>query len=307
MTLDSTIEINSLTKQFGTVRAVDELSFTVNPGRVTGFLGPNGSGKTTTLRMLLGLMNPTSGQALIGGKTYEQLQQPGQVVGAALEASSFHPGRTGLDHLRVHTPQVGVPDARAHELLEFVGLAEAKNRRVGGYSMGMRQRLALAFAMLGDPSVIVLDEPANGLDPQGIAWLRQLLRAFASQGKTVLISSHMLTEVQHTVDDVIVIARGRKVHASSLADLSRLATQNVTVDGPDRARILQLVQSNHWSYQESNRGIVVANVNGAEVGARAFAAGVELHQITDAATPLEDVFLKLTTETQAPASLGGVA
>lgn len=307
MTVDSTIEINSLTKQFKSVRAVDDLSFTVNPGRVTGFLGPNGSGKTTTLRMLLGLMNPTSGQALIGGKPYARLQQPGQIVGAALEASSFHPGRTGLDHLLVHTPQIGVPDARAHELLEFVGLADAKKRRVAGYSMGMRQRLALAFALLGDPDVIILDEPANGLDPQGIAWLRQLLRAFAAQGKTILVSSHMLTEVQHTVDDVIVIARGRKVHSSSLSDLSLLATRTVTADGPDRARLAQFASEQNWTYTETNRGIVIEDVNGAEFGARAFAAGVELHQLTDATSSLEDVFLKLTTEVQTPTTTGGAA
>lgn len=307
MNSPSTIQINGLTKTFGAVRAVDDLSFTVQPGRVTGFLGPNGSGKTTTLRMLLGLMNPTAGDALIGGKTYASLDKPAQVVGAALEASSFHPGRTGLDHLRVHTPQIGVPDARCHELLEFVGLDDAKNRRVAGYSMGMRQRLALAFALLGDPSVIILDEPANGLDPQGIAWLRQLLRAFAAQGRTVLVSSHVLTEVQHTVDDVVVIAKGRKVHASSLADLRSLASQSVSVDGPDRSKITQLATDNQWDWNESNTGIVIHQVSAAEVGARAFTANIELHRLIDADVGLEEVFLKLTSETHAPASLGGVA
>lgn len=307
MNAESTIHISGLTKTFGTVRAVDDLSFTVQPGRVTGFLGPNGSGKTTTLRMLLGLIAPTAGEAHIGGKPYSGLDHPGKVVGAALEASSFHPGRTGLDHLRVHTPQIGVPDARAHELLEFVGLGDAKNRRVAGYSMGMRQRLALAFALLGDPSVIILDEPANGLDPQGIAWLRQLLRAFAAQGRTVLVSSHVLTEVEHTVDDVVVIAKGRKVHASSLAELRQLASRTVSIDGPDRTRITQLASDNHWRWSESNTGILIHDVNAADVGARAFAANIELHRLVDADVGLEDVFLKLTSDTEAPVSLGGAA
>lgn len=307
MNQEATIEINSLTKQFGRVKAVDELSFAVKPGRVTGFLGPNGSGKTTTLRMLLGLVNPTAGSALIGGRPYVNLENPGQVVGAALEASSFHPGRTGLDHLRVHTPQIGVSDDRCHELLEFVGLSESKNRRVAGYSMGMRQRLALAFALLGNPSVIVLDEPANGLDPQGIAWLRNLLRHFASEGRTVLVSSHVLTEVQHTVDDVVVIARGKKVHASSLADLRKLASRVVSVDGPNRAAIVQLAGDHQWNWKETNTGISIENVDAAEVGARAFAANIELHRLVDAEIGLEDMFLKMTSDAQAPVSLGGNA
>lgn len=307
MVTSPTIEVTSLTKDFGPVRAVDDLTFTVQPGRVTGFLGPNGSGKTTTLRMLLGLFRPTSGTALIGGKSYVELDRPGAVVGAALEASSFHPGRSGLDHLRVYAPQIGVPDSRAHELLEFVGLSDAKDRRVGGYSMGMRQRLALAYALLGDPSVIILDEPANGLDPQGIAWLRQLLRSFAAQGKTVLVSSHVLGEVQHTVDDVIVIARGKKIHASTLAELSALASKRVSVDGPDRARISRLAIDNQWQWDTGNRGIVLHDVDASIVGAKAFAAGIELHRLVDEEVALEDVFLRLTSQVDAPISLGGQA
>ncbi len=217
------VEVVGLTKRFGPVHAVTDLSFTVVPGRVTGFLGPNGAGKTTTLRMLLGLATPDAGTATIGGHPYAQRAHPMRSVGAALEASSFHPGRTARDHLRVYAPQVGVGDARCDEVLATVGLTEAADRRTGGFSMGMRQRLALATTLLGDPQVLLLDEPANGLDPEGIAWLRQFLRYLAAQGRTVLVSSHVLSEVEQTVDDVVIIARGRLVHASSLAQLEAMA------------------------------------------------------------------------------------
>ncbi|MFI5426383.1 ATP-binding cassette domain-containing protein [Aeromicrobium sp. UC242_57] len=212
----SEITITGLTKTFGAVRAVDDLSFTVRPGRAPGFLGPNGSGKTTTLRMLLGLVEPTAGSALIGGRHYTELPQPARTVGAALEANSLHPGRTARGHLRVFAPQVDATDARVDEVLEVVGLTEAANRRVSGVSLGMRQRLGLATTLLGDPQVLVLDEPANGLDPHGISWLRLFLRHLAAEGRTVLVSSHVLGEVQQTVDDVVIIARGRLVHASTL-------------------------------------------------------------------------------------------
>ena len=173
--------------------------------------------------MLLGLVRPTSGTATIGGQTYDQIRRPQQTVGAALEAASFHPGRTALDHLRLFTPQAGVPDARAAQVLELVGLSDVAHRRVGGFSLGMRQRLALATTLLGDPRVLLLDEPANGLDPEGIRWLRGFLRALAAEGRTVLVSSHVLSEVEQTVDDVVIIARGRLAHASSLTDLARMA------------------------------------------------------------------------------------
>src|SRR5665647_1718671 len=214
------VVVDHLSKSFGPVQAVDDLSFEVGPGKVTGFLGPNGAGKTTTLRMLLGLVTPTAGTAPLGGHRYHDLSRPGHVVGAALEAASFHPGRSARDHLRVYAPQVGVSTRRCDEVLELVGMSDAADRRVGGFSMGMRQRLGLAATLLGDPKVLLLDEPANGLDPEGIAWLRALLRHLAREGRTVLVSSHVLSEVQQTVDDVIIIAKGRLVHASSLADLA---------------------------------------------------------------------------------------
>lgn len=307
MRTETDIVVDHLTKQFGSVKAVDDLSFTVRPGAVTGFLGPNGAGKTTTLRMLLGLVRPTAGSALIGGRRYTDLEKPGATVGAALEASSFHPGRTGLDHLRVYAPQVGASDARCHELLELVGMTDAAKRRVGGYSMGMRQRLGLAYALLGDPDVILLDEPANGLDPQGIVWLRHLLRAFAAEGRTVLVSSHVLSEVQHTVDDVVIIAQGRLVHASPLRELHALVESRTRVTGPRPEDIERLVTEQGWRSEAVAGGVDILNVSAATIGSAAFAAGIELHQLADVGVGLEDVFLRLTSSPDAPASRGGVA
>src|SRR6476660_3711386 len=213
------IEVRNLTKRFGTFTAVDNLSFTVEPGRITGFLGPNGAGKTTTLRMLLGLVRPTGGSATIGGQRYHDIARPMAVVGSALEATNFHPGRTGRDHLRVLADTAGVSAQRVDEMLELVGIPAAARKRAGGYSMGMRQRLGLAAAMLGDPHVLILDEPANGLDPEGIRWLRGFLRHLSGQGKTVLISSHMLQEVEQTVDEVVIITNGQLVKQGTMADL----------------------------------------------------------------------------------------
>lgn len=291
------IEVRHLTKTFGQVTAVDDLSFTVRPGRVTGFLGPNGAGKTTTLRMLLGLVRPTSGTATIGGRRYAELERPLRTVGAALEAADFHPGRTALDHLRVYAPHAGVPDSRAHEVLDIVGLGSAARRRVGGYSLGMRQRLGLATTLLGDPPVLLLDEPANGLDPEGIRWLRDLLRMLAAQGRTVLVSSHVLSEVQQTVDDVVVIAGGRLVHASTLAELDRLAERQVRVVSPDPAGLDALVATAGWRRTAAPQAPGVAELTGlepAEVGAAAHRAGLELHELSAHGVGLEEVFLRLT-------------
>ncbi|OUZ12788.1 ABC transporter ATP-binding protein [Aeromicrobium sp. PE09-221] len=296
MAAPAAVTVDRLSKHFGQVKAVDDLSFAVRPGAVTGFLGPNGAGKTTTLRMLLGLMRPTSGRALIGDQSYTELRHPAQTVGATLEASSFHPGRSGLDHLRIYAPQVGVPDSRCHELLELVGLAEAKKRRVGGYSMGMRQRLALAYAMLGDPSVVILDEPANGLDPQGIVWLRQLLRAFADEGKTVLVSSHVLSEVQSTVDDVVIVAKGRLVHESSLAGLRDLTETTTEIVTPTPDRLRDLAQRRQWNIEDTQGALRIHGVDEATIGAAAFADGIELHRLADVGVGLEEVFLRLTGE-----------
>jgi ABC-2 type transport system ATP-binding protein len=205
------ISVESLTKDFGRVRAVDDLSFTVEPGRVVGFLGPNGSGKTTTLRALLGLVRPTHGRALVGGRAYRDLANPARDVGAVLEARAFNPGRTARDHLRVVCAEARLPRRRVDEVLALVGLDDAADRRAGGFSLGMGQRLSLAAALLGDPGVLILDEPVNGLDPSGIRWLRSLLRSLAAEGRTVLLSSHLLAEVEQTVDEVIIVDRGRLV------------------------------------------------------------------------------------------------
>jgi ABC-2 type transport system ATP-binding protein len=214
------ITVTDLTKRYGTVTAVDRLTFTVEPGLVTGFLGPNGAGKTTTLRMLLGLVTPTEGSALIGGRRYADLREPRRAVGAVLEATGFHPGRTGRDHLRVIASASGISEERVAAVLDQVGLSGAAGRRVRGYSLGMRQRLGLAAALLGDPRVLILDEPANGLDPAGMAELRDVLRALAVDGRTILMSSHVLSEVAQTVDQVIIIADGTLRFAGPVGELT---------------------------------------------------------------------------------------
>jgi ABC-2 type transport system ATP-binding protein len=214
------ITVSGLTKRYGSVTAVDGLTFEVEPGVMTGFLGPNGAGKTTTLRMILGLVAPTAGQALIDGRRYAELTQPRRVVGAVLEPTGFHPGRRGRDHLRILARTGGFPPERAEQVLERVGLTDAADRRVGGYSLGMRQRLSLAAALLGDPRVLVLDEPGNGLDPAGMAELRDLLRGLAAEGRTVLMSSHVLSEVAQTVDRVVIVAAGTLRYAGELAELT---------------------------------------------------------------------------------------
>jgi ABC-2 type transport system ATP-binding protein len=214
------IQAHGLTKQFGSVRAVDDLSFGVERGSVTGFLGPNGAGKTTTLRMLLGLVAPDAGTATINGHAYADLPEPLHRVGAVLEASGFHPGRTARSHLRIQALAARADASRVDEVLDLVQLTEAANRRIGGFSLGMRQRLGLATALLADPEILILDEPANGLDPEGVRWLRGLLRGFAAEGGTVLMSSHMLAEAALTVDSVVIVDRGRLVTQSPLASLT---------------------------------------------------------------------------------------
>jgi ABC-2 type transport system ATP-binding protein len=211
---------NSLTKRYGEIVAVDQLTFSLGAGTVTGFLGPNGAGKTTTLRLLLGLAEPTAGEALVFGRRYRELDQPAQRIGAVLESSDLHPGRSGRDHLCTLALAADLPASRVDEVLQLVDLVAVANRRVRTYSLGMRQRLGLAAALLGDPELLVLDEPANGLDPAGVHWLRQFLRGFAEQGGTVLISSHMLAEVAQTVDDVVILSRGRSVAAGRLDEFA---------------------------------------------------------------------------------------
>jgi len=215
-----TLTVSNLTKAYGPITAVDRLSFSARPGRVTGFLGPNGSGKTTTLRVLLGLARPTSGSATIGGVPYRDLTEPARTVGAVIDNMGFHPSRSAAQHLRILASAAGIDKRRVDEVLGLVGLTDAAGRTIGGFSLGMRQRLNLAGALLGDPGALVFDEPLNGLDPEGIRWVRDLLRRLAAQGRTVLLSSHLLAEVAHTVDDVVVISGGRLVTESALADIA---------------------------------------------------------------------------------------
>jgi ABC-2 type transport system ATP-binding protein len=287
----------SLSKRFGEVLAVEDLSFELEAGTITGFLGPNGAGKTTTLRMLLGLATPTSGRALVFEKTYAQLERPALRVGAVLEATDFHPGRSGRDHLRTLGRAVDIPDSRADEVLGLVELQAAANRRVKGYSLGMRQRLGLAAALLGDPELLILDEPANGLDPEGVRWLRDFLRSLASQGRTVLISSHVLAEVAQTVDQVVIISRGRLVVESSLEQLTARVSGSVRVRTPNAAQLQQaLEQEGLQTTSSSDHALLVGGTTSAHVGDVAFAAGIPLHELTAEGSSLEQIFLELTTE-----------
>ncbi len=287
------IEVSGLTKRFGALTAVDHLDFAVRPGRVTGFLGPNGAGKTTTLRMLLGLVRPTSGTATIGGRRYGDLPQPLQTVGAALESTNFHPGRTGRDHLRVLASASGIPLARADELLEQVGIPAAARKRAGGYSMGMRQRLALAAALLGDPQVLLLDEPANGLDPEGIRWLRGLLRYLAGQGKTILVSSHLLAEMEQTVDDIIIIANGRRVAQGPITELRGEPTALVRSTDPDALRSALLV-GGLTAETRPDGALTVRTGDLARVGQLAFQGQVPLTELRNLTSDLEALFFQLT-------------
>jgi ABC-2 type transport system ATP-binding protein len=291
------ITINELTKRFGQVTAVDDLSFEVDQGTVVGFLGPNGAGKTTTLRMLLGLVTPTRGSARIDGRPYRGLSDPVRHVGALLEASSFHPGRSARNHLRVVATAAGLPSTRADQVLEQVGLALAARRRVGGFSLGMRQRLGLATALLGDPQVLILDEPANGLDPEGVHWLRGFLRQLADQGRTVLVSSHLLAEVAQTVDQVVIIAAGRLVTQSTLAALTARTDQLVRVRTPQADTLRSLLAAQGiQAHPDGADQLLAAGTTSEVVGKAAAAAGIVIYEMGVERSNLEDVFLQLTSQ-----------
>jgi ABC-2 type transport system ATP-binding protein len=290
---------DSLTKRFGSVLAVDSLSFALEAGTITGFLGPNGAGKTTTLRMLLGLAGPSSGSTSIFGSTYAQLDEAALRVGAVLEATDFHPGRSGRDHLLTLSRAVRLPDSRVDEVLRLVELDGAAHRRVKGYSLGMRQRLGLAAALLGDPELLILDEPANGLDPEGVRWLRDFLRAFAAGKRTVLISSHVLAEVAQTVDQVLIINRGKLVVETSLEQLTARVGGSVRVRTPERTKLERALQREGIETTTINdQGLLVHGVSSDKVGDLAFAAGVPIHELLVEGSSLEDIFLELTSEPQ---------
>jgi ABC-2 type transport system ATP-binding protein len=297
------IVVDDLTKVFGgRIRAVDQLSFTVEPGSITGFLGPNGAGKTTTLRMVLGLVRPTSGHATIGGLPYRQLPNPTRMVGAALESASFHPARTARNHLRVMCTVGALPQSRADEVLDLVGLHDAARRKVRGFSMGMRQRLSLAAALLGDPQVVVLDEPANGLDPDGIRWLRGLLRHLASQGRTVLVSSHQLNEVEEVADRVVILNHGRLVRAGSIEELTA-GSDTVVVRSPNLEPLVAAVSGDGTTVQRPDATTLqIQGLTLAQVGHAAFASGVEVHELSAQRFDLEELFFALTSDSEAGGS-----
>ena len=301
------IVVRNLTKRFGTVEAVRDLSFVVEPGRVTGFLGPNGAGKTTTLRTALGLVAPTDGEVTISGARHDQLAHPARVVGALLDTGGFHNSRTARAHLRIYTAAIGVPDRRADEVLTLVGLTEAANRKVGAFSLGMRQRLALATTLLGDPKVLILDEPGSGLDPEGLAWLRGFLRSFAASGRTVLVSSHQLGEIAQTADQVVIISQGTAVFEGRLDQLGGGADR-VRVRCADPARLATALAergvTDIQSTSEEDRadragthggGLTVTGASPVTVGDVALAAGVAVYGMAEERTDLEQRFLALTT------------
>jgi ABC-2 type transport system ATP-binding protein len=306
------VQAEHLTKRFGEVLAVDDLSFTLERGTVTGFLGPNGAGKTTTLRMLLHLVQPTAGRALVFGRRYQDMDRPAAHVGAVLEAADFHPGRSGRDHLFALALALGrereeghwflgrerAAAARVDAVLHLVELSAAANRRVGSYSLGMRQRLGLAGALLGDPELLILDEPANGLDPEGVRWLRDFMRDFAADNKTVFVSSHVLAEVAQTVDQVVIINKGKLVAFEPLAKLTDgVTTGAVRVRAPGAQRLQTTLQQHGFTATVlDGNELLVEGASSAQIGEIAFTAGIPLHELTPESSSLEDIFLELTAE-----------
>lgn len=288
------IEVAGLTKRYGKTLAVDSLDFRVAAGTITGFLGPNGAGKTTTLRALLGLVRPTSGSATIAGKPYRELAEPSRHVGAVLEASNVHPGRSGRDHLRVLAAAASLPESRVAEVLALVELSAVAKRRAKTYSLGMRQRLGLAAALLGDPEVLLLDEPANGLDPQGIRWLRDFLRSLAVDGRTVLVSSHVLAEVAQTVDEVVIIHRGRFVAHSTTTELSARASGAVRARSPQAAQLREALSRAGVAVMSIEPDGLTADTTAERVGETAAANGIVLHELVAETGSLEEAFLELT-------------
>ena len=295
------IEVENLTKRFRKTVAVDDLSFKIREGAITGFLGPNGAGKTTTLRVILGLVHPTAGRATVMGRLYRQLESPTQQVGAVLEASDFHPGRSGRNHLRVLAAATGIPRSRVEEVLEVVDLQDAAGRRAGGYSLGMRQRLSLAGALLGDPRILVLDEPANGLDPQGIRWLREFLRSLAAEGRTIFISSHVLAEVEQIVDEVVIIHRGKFVVQATTAELVARAAGGIRARSPQADQLRAALEQAGVKVASSEGDLLtLADATTAQVGEIAAAKGIVLHELVAESSSLEEAFLDLTSQEEAP-------
>ncbi len=291
------ISIRNLTKQYGAVRAVDDLSFDVEPGKVTGFLGPNGAGKSTTMRMVMGLDRPTSGRALVNGRDYAGLGAPLHHVGALLDAGALHPGRTGRAHLRVAARTHGIPMSRVDEVIGHVGLEKAAARRIKGYSLGMRQRLGIAAAMLGDPGVLLFDEPVNGLDLDGVRWIRSLLRGFADEGRTVLVSSHLMSEMQLVADRVVVIGRGRLVTDVTVEEmLNGIGGSRVRVRTPSVDVLAGALGENASITRIGADELEIEGSTAVEIGDRAKALGIAVHHLSDVERSLEHAYLRLTED-----------
>ena len=288
-----TLEFERVTKSYGHEVVVDDLTFTVQPGRVTGFLGPNGAGKSTAMKILLDLAKADHGRATIGGTRYREMRDPARTVGVVLEPNAFHPGRTGRNHLRILADGAGIESRRITEMLEAVGLTHAADRHVGGYSLGMRQRLGLAAALLGDPPVLVLDEPGNGLDPQGIRWLRDLLRERAAAGGTVFVSSHLLAEVEHLADEIVVLSHGQLVATGTLSELQQVGTSVRAVSTDALTHLLTAAGGTVLAGGEGQ--LMVRGLGIGEIGDRAFAAGIALHELSPQAGSLEELFLEWTS------------
>ncbi len=291
------ITVEHLTKRYKDVTAVDDLDFEVRPGVVTGFLGPNGSGKSTTMRVILGLDHPTKGRATVKGKRYAELRDPLHEVGALLDAKSIHPGRTARNHLRALAFSNRIPQSRVDQVLDFVGIASVANKKVGTFSLGMSQRLGIAGALLGDPEVLLFDEPVNGLDPEGIRWIREFFRSLANEGRTVFVSSHLMSEMAVSADQIIVIGRGTFITQGSVDTLTATAKGTVLVRASDHAKLVGVLTANHATIDETNDdGLTVGELSAEQIGQLAFDAGIAIYELTPQRASLEEVFMDLTAD-----------
>src|SRR5665213_407947 len=291
------IKLEHLSKRYKDTLAVDDLDFEVRPGVITGFLGPNGSGKSTTMRIILGLDHPTKGRATVKGQDYASLRAPLHEVGALLDAKAIHPGRSARNHLRALAASNQIPFSRVDDVLEFVGISSVANKKVGNFSLGMSQRLGIAGALIGDPGVLLFDEPVNGLDPEGIRWIRDFFRTLANEGRTVFVSSHLMSEMAVSADQIIVIGRGKLITSGSVDDLTKTAEGTVLVRGSDHAHLTSVLTAQHGVVRDSNdNGLTVGGLTSDQIGQIAFDAGITLFELTPQRASLEEVFMDLTAD-----------